>query len=492
MGIGLATPRILLRNLGVSDFGACDVITAVVSSCAFFAGTFGIATSRFLNCAMGRNNPNELRNVFSMLVEIHAVLAICAVAIGECVGMWYFRSWIVIPQQSVSSGTLLMHAMIVNAAVQLVVVPFNALIVSHENMFVFSLFAIAESVFHFAAAICAGLAVDGRLGAYGLAYSAFSILLLVGYVVYDLMRYPESRFRFVFRGMQWKTVFGFISCNAIGNTAWMSSSWLTNIMLNYFFGPAVNAATGIANQVCYYVGKFTQNFLTASRPQIVKYHETGPMSEFESAVGMSMRIGFMLFLLCAVPVVWEADFLLRIWLGTYVDCAVGFVRVALICGLFDSLGYPVDYGMQAHGRIFKYECLGSGVRFLTLPVVWVLLMRGCSPVAALSGSCLVSLLCLASRFLIMKDILPSGWSFARKVFPSMLSVGAVTFGAAWLPSLALDEGWSRLLLTFALSSASVVCCGWFWGIDAAERRGVSLMLRSWLSGMAARLHIARL
>ena len=44
----------------------------------------------------------------------------------------------------------------------------------------------------------------------------------------------------------------------------------TNIMLNLFFGPTMNAAKGIANQLNNLLNGFVSNFMTAMNPQITK------------------------------------------------------------------------------------------------------------------------------------------------------------------------------------------------------------------------------
>lgn len=70
-------------------------------------------------------------------------------------------------------------------------------------------------------------------------------------------------------------MFGFAGWNFIGASSAVLRDAGGNIVLNMFFGPSVNAARGIANQVNNAITGFVQNFMTALNPQITKSYASG-------------------------------------------------------------------------------------------------------------------------------------------------------------------------------------------------------------------------
>ena len=63
MVIALYTSRVVLKALGVDDFGLYNVIAGVVSLFAFLRTTLEQTTQRFLNYEMGRGG-GSLRDIF--------------------------------------------------------------------------------------------------------------------------------------------------------------------------------------------------------------------------------------------------------------------------------------------------------------------------------------------------------------------------------------------------------------------------------------------
>ena len=72
--------------------------------------------------------------------------------------------------------------------------------------------------------------------------------------------------------------FSFNGWGVLGSMATIGKNQGVNILLNMFFGPAVNAARGLANQVYVNVYQFVQNYVLAFNPHIVKSYAAGERS----------------------------------------------------------------------------------------------------------------------------------------------------------------------------------------------------------------------
>lgn len=67
-------------------------------------------------------------------------------------------------------------------------------------------------------------------------------------------------------------MFTFSGWTAVGHIAAVLNGNGVNILINMFFGTAVNAAEGLANTVTFTIRQFIGGFIIAAQPQLVKYY----------------------------------------------------------------------------------------------------------------------------------------------------------------------------------------------------------------------------
>jgi len=72
----------------------------------------------------------------------------------------------------------------------------------------------------------------------------------------------------------------------------MGSTQGVNVLLNLFFGPAVNAARGVAVQVQAAVMQFAMNFQTAVNPQITKNYANSDFNNMHELMYRSAKMSF--------------------------------------------------------------------------------------------------------------------------------------------------------------------------------------------------------
>lgn len=132
-------------------------------------------------------------------------------------------------------------------------------------------------------------------------------------------------------------MFGFVGWNFIGNMGNSIRFYGTNILLNLFFGPMVNTAQAIANQVNTAVFSFVSNFQMAIKPQITKQYAAGDMTETVSLIYRCSRYSFFLMIILVVPVFINTDYLLRLWLQNVPAHTAAFLRLTLIATLLVTM-----------------------------------------------------------------------------------------------------------------------------------------------------------
>ena len=149
--------------------------------------------------------------------------------------------------------------------------------------------------------------------------------------------------------------------------------------MNVFFGVGVNAARGLALQIETIVRQFVSNFLTAVNPRITKTYASGDRDGAFRLVNKGAKFAFLIIWAIALPVLFEADLLLDIWLDEVPPFAPLFVKLSVFVALVDLLCATVVTLELATGEIRRFYLIIGGLALLVLPVSWILFAAGCPP-----------------------------------------------------------------------------------------------------------------
>ena len=76
MFVAFYTSRVLLKELGINDFGLYGIVGGIVAIFSSLRGLFATATQRFLNFEMGRNDTNGLNTIFNISLIINIIICI--------------------------------------------------------------------------------------------------------------------------------------------------------------------------------------------------------------------------------------------------------------------------------------------------------------------------------------------------------------------------------------------------------------------------------
>lgn len=371
MFLSFFTTRLLLQSLGVVNFGLAEVIAGVVSMLSFLSGTLSTASSRFFNFELGKGNFRGLKDVFSQTFLIYLFLALVILLFSETLGLWVLSTKIVIPIDRVAAAHFFFQVSIFSFLMNILSIPFNAIIIAHENMKAYSWISIGEAVLKCLGAYCITLLHYDVLKVYGLLLLLVSGLKIISYLIYCRNKYTECRFSLKFHENRIKELLSFAGWNLIGALSPIINGAILNIVLNNMFGLVVNAARAISNQVTSGISGFTTNFLIATNPQITKYYARNELNQMHALIRNAIRLGFLLMFWISIPVLIETTFILNIWLKNVPEYAVLFVRLAVLVGLLETFYPPLATGVQATGRISLYQgvlgtwyCLGAPLAIL--------------------------------------------------------------------------------------------------------------------------------
>ena len=377
MLISLYTSRVVLNTLGVTDYGVYNVVGGVVAMFGFINGSMSSATQRYITFALGKGDSGRLRTVFSTALQIHFLIAVLIVVLGETVGLWFMYTQMQIPAGRMDAAFWVLQCSILSTVVMIISVPYNADIVAHEKMSAFAYISILEAVLKLAIVYALVISPFDKLVFYALLILAVQLLIRFCYNHYCNRHFPESRYRHVWDKRLFREMTGFAGWSMFGNLSSVLFGQGLNMLLNVFFGPVVNAARAVAVQVQNAIQQFVGNFQMALNPQITKTYAKGEMADMHKLMFRSARFSFYLLFFLSLPVLFETDFILTVWLKTVPENTVVFLRIMISTSLIYTLANPMIIANQATGKVRKYQMVCGTILLMILPMSYVCLKLGC-------------------------------------------------------------------------------------------------------------------
>ena len=476
MLISLYTVRIKLDILGITDYGIYNIVGGVVVLFTFINSAMTQATQRFLNFAIGQNDKEQVRNVFSTSFIIHILIASIIVILAETVGLWFFYNVLNIPLDRQNAAFWVYQFSILVTVINILHVPYRAIIIAHEKMSFYALLSIIEALLRLGIVFLLVLILFDKLIVYAFLVSIVSLIVLFIHKIYCNKMFEAAHFRLCKDKDLFKNLASFSGWSIFGSFSEMTRNNGTNILLNTFYGVALNAAMGIAAQVNSAINSFVNNFQTAFRPQIIKLYAAKEYESFMKLVFRSSKASFLLIFFFVLPFILNADFILHLWLGNVPEYAVVFTQLILLNSLELSLIEPLVMSIQATGKIKKYQIIYSCFNLANLPISFLFLWLGFSPVYVLITRIGLNFIAIIWRiFFLRKRIDLKILHFLREVivpvFLIVLISGTITY---FIQGFFID--WHKLLISCAVSTVSIISLVYLIGLNKQEK----LLLRNWI------------
>lgn len=473
MVVSLYTSRIVLNTLGVEDYGIYNVVGGIVTMFVFINNSMSSATQRYITFALGKGDKERLSTVFSTTLQIHTLIATVVVLLGETVGLWFLYNKMQIPAERMASAFWVLQCSIVSTFVMIVSVPYNADIVAHEKMSAFAYISILEVLLKLAIVYLLVVFSFDKLILYAILVLAIQILIRFCYSIYCNRHFEETKYRNVWDKSLFKEMTGFAGWSMFGNMAGVLFGQGLNMLLNVFFGPVVNAARAVAMQVQGAIQQFVGNFQTALNPQITKTYSNGKMNEMHNLMFRSARFSFYLLFFLSLPVLFETEYILKVWLATVPDNAVVFLRIMICTSLIYSIANPLIIANQATGKVKKYQAVCGSILLMILPVSYICLKMGCPAYTVFIVHFLMETITQIARMILLRPLI--GLRMRDYVIQIYKPVVTVVVVSALFPTFvyhAMVGGLPRVIVVFLICLVSVAVSVYLLGLSANERKFV--------------------
>ena len=371
--VNLFTVRIILKVLGITDYGIYNVVAGFVSSFSFLANTTASAIQRFLSYCLGQKKYDEYQKYFSNSFILFIILSLIAALLLETIGLWFLKEKMVIPTERLNAAIEVFHYTTITLIFSFISIPYNAVIFSNEKMNLFAYLSIADVINRLLIVYLLIIIPFDTLKTYATLLLCIEIInfTLYRYYAKHICSYAKVTLRPDFKYI--KRLISFTGWNLIGSISGLCRNQGVNILINLYYGPIYNAACGIAIQVYNAINRFATNFMMAVNPQIIKLYAANKKYELEKLVEQSSKMSFSLLMLISFPFFVLMPEILQLWLHEVPNITILFARLILINMLIECISLPLLTLAQATGKLKTYQSIVGGILILNLPVSWFFL-----------------------------------------------------------------------------------------------------------------------
>ena len=459
MIISFFTARVTLQQLGVDDYGLNNLVGSIVSMFSFINGSMGTAVQRFFSIEIGKGNENRLGVVFGVGLYLHIIVAFVTLVIAE-IFAFSFLSKMNIPAERLFAAHVVFQISVFSLILNIINVPNAALLRARE---MFSETAIVEIVQAFLRLIVLYLLIHINHDKL-IVLSILNLCISIFYVasLFIMARqFKESHTRPMRDKELMKQMFSFIVLLLITVLAQLLTSNGIVIFINLFFGLAINAAYAVAAQVMNVVNSFVVNVKQAIVPQMMSAYGAEDKNAMTQIINMGTKITFLLMLMISIPVIFEGQFILNIWLNTPPEHSAQLMALVLIAINISSFTYFLYQGVHATGKIIAQQIWMSTSYVLNIVVIYLVFKFGANFESALYVNMAVSVFqCGINIYYAHKTYNFDVKAFlCHTLFPCLISIGIIVAPVITLVWL-MPPTFGRFVSIFAVSEMLICISGY--------------------------------
>lgn len=473
---GLITTRLLLKALGVVDYGIYSVVGGIVALAALINTIMVAATNRFITYELGKGNIVRTNIVFNVTLVIHMIIALFVVVIGYPVGEWYINNYLNVDPNSLPKAIEVYKLSLTGAVALFLSVPFEGLLMAKENYLPFCLRDVVVNLLKLLTVVLIGYVGKHQLILYCLSLMILNLIQTLWNYLYCKNHYADIvKYKFVKQWSEYKKIFNFSIWTGFGAVASVGKVQGANLLVNRFFGLALNSAMGIATSVNNIIVSFANSIGRAITPQITKNYAQGDMESSLELVSRSCRYSVMV-LVVPIAALWVClDEILSIWLGVVPDGTAIFIKLMLIDAVVGAMANGIPDFIFATGNIKKYQLIVQSLFLLSLPLAYIALTVKADPCYLYYSYIAISLLSVCVRHVLLMEQTKSRDSgYAKKTYLPSILLFVVT--ALWVCVVEVFVLNCFVKVVIVLCGMLLLC--YYVGLNTQEKKAIRSLFMS--------------
>ena len=492
LAVGLITARWAFNALGISDYGLYGVVGGLTGFISFLNGTLAGANSRFYAISIGQARAahdkvaalEECRRWFNTAFSIHTVLPAILMLVGYPIGVWAIRNFLTIPADRVADCVWVFRFTCLSCFVGMMNVPFGAMYGAKQyiaELTIYSYVTTTANAFFLYYMI-------SHPGLWLFRYALWCCLLSVVPQLIICIRaccvFPECRVRlsYMWDRRRLAAVGSFAGWNLLGTTCALLRVQGVNVLINKVFGPKVNAAQALGNNVDSHTSLLSSSLMGAFAPAITLAYGEGNMKRMKDLVYRMCKIGSLLLLLFMIPLGAELQTVLEIWLKTPPQYTAYLCMVAMLSHIMEVCTHGHMIAVNASGRVREYQMNMTVISILTLPAAILTVWLG-GGIYALGVVLVCVRLSISLRRVYYARIFAglSAWHWLKAVVVPLVVVIGLSGFVAFMPRFIMASGFVRVVVTTLATESVLLPLAWFVVMDHEERlfvtEKIGLLLR---------------
>lgn len=475
--VNLFSVRWVLNGLGVVDYGVFNAIAGVVTTSTCLSSVLAISTQRFYSYTMGQDNTAQLRDIFSVSLLLAVGLAIFIILVFSGIGPWIIANKMTIPVERLNAAQWVFSFALLAFVFSVLQIPFMGAIFAHEEMGIYALITTIDCLLKLGVAYMIGKAAIDNLIFYGSALSVIAFLVMLSYVLFAIKKYAECHYKRVKEYRLFKELLSFSGWTFYGTMAGVGTTQGCIILLNVFFGPIINAAFSIGNQVYNALNTLNNSTILAFRPAMIKAYSGENFCYLNRLFSFSNKITLYLLACVSVPFILEAETILNFWLSKNVvsNEMVLFCQLYIVYTVCLALQNPITIIMQATGRIRNYSIYVESLMILCVPLNYLFFKMGMGAdwtFVTMIGLCLAAHIVrmfLLKHYYSYFEFKPYLSSF---IAPAIVIIALSAAVGVWLHNN-IDGDFLRFIVVSVLSASIILVMAYLIGITKDERQRVN-------------------
>lgn len=423
--VSLYTARLTLKLLGIEDYGIYNVVGSIMGFMSVITATMISATQRFFAYSLGKGDIIDYRKTFSMMINVFMIYSLISILLMEIIGPYAINHFLVIPDNRLIAAQWIFQFSIITFVISTLIIPFQSSIIAYEKMGIFAYFTIIDVVFKLLIVFCLYIISLDRLITYGLLGVIIHLIINVIILIYCKRNLEGCKYEYIWDKTLFKKLSSYAGWNLFGSLSWMMNNQGQAILLNFYYGPIVNAAKAIGDKINSIITSFVYNFYMAVNPQIIKKYAEGNIDYMRELVFRSSKFGFMLLAVLSFPLISNMNSVLILWLGEEQVSSetVIFSQLVLVYSMINVLESPLTQTIRATGNIKRYQVFVGIQTLCFIPLCLIVLSLGTPAYYTMIVLCIIYAIAHITRLHFVKPIIQMTYeTYFKNVLQPILNV----------------------------------------------------------------------
>ena len=475
MLVSFFATRITLEVLGSEDYGLNNLVGGVVAMFSFINGSMGTAVQRFYSIAIGEGNVEKLKRIFGCGLFLHIIVAILTLCFAEIFAIFFLHT-LNIPFERMDAAQIVFQFAIISMCLGILSVPYAAMLRARED---FSIIAIVDIITAILRLLILFFLIKFDYDKLIL-FASFNFLISlfnISCLVFSARKYEETHYFICVDKSLIQEMLSFVSLLLLTVLVQVVRDNGLTILVNIYFGLHLNAAFAIAIQVSHMVTTFVMNFKQAIVPQLMSAWGANKKEVVISLINIGTKVTFLLMIMLSLPIIFESEFLLNVWLKEPPLYASQLVSLAILSINISSFTYFLYQAVHATGKIKQQQIWMSALYILNIFFIYIAFSLGKSFYYAYYVTILISLFqCVVNVYFANKYI---GLLLRNFCFNIVLRCCVVFISLSFLYCLFvtfIDANWIRFICGTCSNVLLCIILGYFVLLDQSEKEKVRLFL----------------